>query len=126
MSLKANERAPMSTTLIEEMQRIVRAAAEPRPCGDSVKSAIGRAARALRLNYRRAYTFWHGYQATVLAEEADRLRSLDWTLMRARYARLEAELSELEAQINERSGKSHDTSIADHGSPHAHHLSQSA
>ena len=116
----------MSSSLIDEMQRIVRAAAEPRPCGDSVKSAIGRAARALRLNYRRAYTFWHGYQATVLAEEADRLRELDKALLLERYARLESELATLEAQINARSGKSHDTSIPHHGPHHANHLSQGA
>ena len=49
----------MSRT-IQEFQGIVRAAAEPREAGDSVKAAIGRAARRLQLGYGRARGLWYG------------------------------------------------------------------
>lgn len=60
---------------LSEMSMITRAAAEPYVPGDSVKAQIGRAARALGLNYRRARSFWNAEPtAAVRAQEADALR----------------------------------------------------
>lgn len=81
-----------------EMQRIVREAAEPWSPGDSVKAAIGRAARALGLPFRRARTFWYASPCAVRAEEADQLRARDRALVEERLRRLEAEIELLRAR----------------------------
>ena len=70
----SNQVTIMSDT-VEEMSRIVRTFAEPWQPGDSVKAGINRAARRLRLTYRRATTFWYGRQCNVLATEADQMRA---------------------------------------------------
>jgi hypothetical protein len=66
--------ADMSDTL-DEMQMIVRAAAEPWAPGDSVKAAITRAARRLGISYRRAYTLWYAAHCALRETEAASLRA---------------------------------------------------
>lgn len=87
-----------------EMGAIVRRAAEPRPVGDSLKALLTRSARRLGISYRRATSYYYGQPCAVRAEEADRMRRLDITLLHERYARLELELATLEAQINAQAG----------------------
>ncbi|EHM01403.1 hypothetical protein HMPREF9946_02142 [Acetobacteraceae bacterium AT-5844] len=95
-SNKSFEGAEMSCTVPEEIQQIVRQAAEPSQAGESVKAAIGRAARSLGLSYSRARAHWYGLARMVPAEEADALRRARIQLIRERAARLRAELLALE------------------------------
>ncbi|HKW23538.1 MAG TPA: hypothetical protein VJO13_19305 [Ktedonobacterales bacterium] len=92
-----------NATLVAEMQAIVRQAAEPRQPLDSQKGAIGRAATALGLTYRRAFSFWYGHteKVRVSPEEAARLRAEADRLRLARIERLEREIAELRRQCRE-------------------------
>lgn len=47
--------------------------AEPRPVGDLVKAAIGRAARITGLTYTRAFDVWYGKARRIDADEAHRI-----------------------------------------------------
>jgi hypothetical protein len=95
-SNRSFEGAEMSCTVPEEIQRIVRQAAEPAAPGESVKAAIGRAARLLGLPYARARAHWYGLARLIPAEEADALRLARIQLIRERAVRLRAELAALE------------------------------
>lgn len=80
-------------TTVEDARAIVRDAAEPRPPADSVKAAIGRAARRLGLDWGRARSLWYAdARVRLSAAEAERLR-------RAHAARQVARLTELRADI---------------------------
>lgn len=96
---------------LSEAQALVRALAEPRQAGDTVKAAIGRAARALRhWSYSRVASLWYADpRARVTADEMDTLRRLtqdrrkndqaasnDLGELRARLARIERLLSEID------------------------------
>lgn len=89
------------TALIAEMQAIVRMAAEPRQPVDGIKAAVGRAAKALGISYRRAMTFWYGYTEKVLVTEAEaeRLRAERARLLALRIDRLERELIALRSEM---------------------------
>jgi hypothetical protein len=77
-----------------EFSAIVREAAEPREAGDSVKAAIGRAARRLGLSHGRARGLWYGdARVAVRADEADRLRAAYLARLGARDAELRAEIA---------------------------------
>ena len=98
MALRANA----TEALLREMQAIVRLAAEPRVAADSTKAAIGRAAAALQLNYRRAYSLWYrSDKLHVSSEEAARLRAERERLLRLRHARLEREIAETKRLLQE-------------------------
>lgn len=102
MSLNPNKDSMMSNAALADMQRIVRSAAEPRAPGDSIKAAIGRAAHALGLSYRRAYDFWYASpSAAVRAHEADRLRNEELRILAAERARLTTQMQWLEMRLNE-------------------------
>ena len=59
-----------------EASSLVRRVAEPCPAGDSVKAAIGRAARKLRWNYTRVRAFWYADdRVTVTGDELNQLRA---------------------------------------------------
>ena len=60
---------------LAEARLIVREAAEPASPGDSVKSAIRRAARRLGLTAARAHGHWYGRVRWVPAHEMDALRA---------------------------------------------------
>lgn len=77
-----------------EMAAIMRDAAQPVPPGDSVKAAIGRAARRLGLPYERARAIWYGQARLIRAEEADRLRARRRDLARQRLAQLQHEIDQ--------------------------------
>ena len=51
-----------------ETARELRRLADPRPEGDRVKAAIGRAARHAKLSYWRAYDLWYGRGSVKAAE----------------------------------------------------------
>ena len=87
-------------TINQEMQAITRAAAEPWVPGDSVKAAIGRAARTLGIGYRRARSFWYGDEVAVRAIEADRMRIAELHLLTQRQQRLRAELALIKARLD--------------------------
>jgi Mg-chelatase subunit ChlI len=90
----------MSDTTLHEMQKITRLAAEPRAPGDSTKAAIDRAARSLRLTYRRARSFWYATPGTaVRAWEADRVRAEELQIIAAKRRRLERELQDIAARL---------------------------
>jgi len=82
--------------ITDEMQTIVRRAAEPWAPGDSTKAAIGRAARATGFGFRRVKALWYGERATVSAVEADALRRWHRQWLATRKARLLAEIEQLE------------------------------
>ncbi len=84
-----------------EAQRIVRAAAEPWLPGDSVKTAIGRAARALGLGYRRTQQAWYRQPAAWRAAELDAMRTRHRDVLRRRQDRLRAELASLAALVGD-------------------------
>lgn len=88
------------TAIASEMQSITRSAAGPWQPGDSVKAAIGRAARTLGIGYRRARSFWYGEQVSVRAFEADRMRAAETLLLTQRRQRLEQELAALRARLD--------------------------
>jgi hypothetical protein len=95
-------RSNATEALLREMQAIVRLAAEPRTAADSTKVAIGRAAAALQLNYRRAYSLWYrADRLRVTPEEAARLRVERDRLLLLRYERLEREIAETRRLLNE-------------------------
>lgn len=62
--------------LREEMRSLVRRAAEPGRAGESVKAAIGRAARVLGLSYGRAKRYWYGEVQVPPAHEVDAARAM--------------------------------------------------
>jgi hypothetical protein len=62
-------------SLVAEYQSLVRRVAEPCPAGDSVKAAIGRAARRLKWKYTRARAFWYADDRIKASDdEANQLR----------------------------------------------------
>ena len=98
MALRSNE----TERLLAEMQAIVRLAAEPRVAADSTKAAIARAAVALRLNYRRAYSLWYrSDKLRVSPEEVARLRTERERLQLLRLECLEREIAETRRLLNE-------------------------
>lgn len=88
------------TAITSEMQAITRHAAEPWQPGDSVKAAIGRAARTLGIGYRRARSFWYGEHVAVRACEADQMRAAELALLAQRERRLEHELAAIKARLD--------------------------
>lgn len=70
-----------------EASRRLRALAEPRPVGDKVKGAIGRAARAAGLSYWRAFDLWYGKARRIDASELQSIRAAE--AARARGAQRE-------------------------------------
>lgn len=74
MSEYRSERLEMSS--VAEASTLIRKAAEPRPVGDSVKSAIRRAAHRLGLTFTRAKNIWYGEARRIDAHEMDALRGL--------------------------------------------------
>jgi hypothetical protein len=90
----------MADAITIEMQSITRRAAEPWMPGDNVKGAIGCAARALGIGYRRARSFWYGESVAVRAAEADQLRAAEKLLLAARRRRLEQELAAIRARLD--------------------------
>ena len=59
----------MSMTYSDALKEL----AEPRPVGDLVKAAIGRAARITGLTYTRAFDVWYGKARRIDADEAGRI-----------------------------------------------------
>ena len=58
----------------QEASVLVRLVAEPRPAGDSVKAAIGRAARRVGFTFVRTKNLWYGDARRIDAAEIDTLR----------------------------------------------------
>lgn len=69
---KQSDKSQMSSA--REASTLVRQVAEPRPVGDSVKSAIGRAARRLGFTFSRTKDIWYEHARRIHADEIDRLR----------------------------------------------------
>ena len=82
-----------------EAQALVKLAAEPREPGESEKAAMNRAARRLGFKYRRVQQAWYRQTAAWLSTEMDVMRARAVDAMRARQARLEAELAALNARL---------------------------
>lgn len=84
------------SALLGALRRAVRDAARPAEPGESVKAAIGRAARRLGLGYARARQHWYGQARSVPAEEWIRVQEAALRLRRERAQALRAELAALE------------------------------
>lgn len=84
-----------------ELRSIVIEASWPAEPGESVKAAIGRAARKLSLSYARTRAYWYDLVKMVPAEEADALRAARRQLRRDRLARLDAEAELLRLQLGD-------------------------
>ncbi len=69
------KRIPDPEQLREEMRSLVRQAAEPARAGESVKAAIGRAARVLGLGHGRVKRYWYGEIQVPPAHEVDAARA---------------------------------------------------
>ena len=69
------KRVPDPEQLREEMRSLVRLAAEPARPGESVKAAIGRAARLLGLSHGRVKRYWYGEIQVPPAHEVDAVRN---------------------------------------------------
>lgn len=69
------KRVPDPEQLREEMRKLVRQAAEPARAGESVKAAIGRAARVLGLGHGRVKRYWYGEIQVPPAHEVDAVRA---------------------------------------------------
>lgn len=82
-----------------EAQQLVRAAAEPREPGESVKASINRAARRLGLKPRRVEQAWYRQPARWLSTEMDTMRARAADALRARQARLRSELAALDERL---------------------------
>lgn len=59
---------------VSEASLLLRRAAEPRGIGDSVKSAIRRAANKIGFTYSRAKDIWYANARRIDADEMDALR----------------------------------------------------
>lgn len=68
-------RVPDPEQLRDEMRNLVRQAAEPARPGESVKAAIGRAARVLGLSHGRVKRYWYGEIQVPPAHEVDAARA---------------------------------------------------
>lgn len=69
---KQSDKSAMSSS--SEASALVRQIAEPRPVGDSIKSAIGRASRRLGFSFSRTKDIWYAHARRIHADEIDRLR----------------------------------------------------
>lgn len=72
MSDFSSEKSGMSS--VSEASLLCRRVAEPRPIGDSVKSAVVRAAARLGFAFTRTRDIWYGHARRIDSEEMDRLR----------------------------------------------------
>lgn len=64
----------MRTLWREESIALIHQVAEPRPAGDSVKAAVGRAARRLGMGITRARSIWYGEARRIESSEMDTMR----------------------------------------------------
>ena len=91
---KVSKSSEMSA--IAEASQLLRIVAEPRPVGDSVKSAITRAARRVGFPIARAENIWRQEARRIDASEMDRLRAV---AMQKQEATARDEIAELRARI---------------------------
>ncbi len=61
-------------TSVSEAAFLIRQVAEPRPVGDTIKAAIGRAALRLRWPFIRVKKIWYAEALRIDSEEMDELR----------------------------------------------------
>ena len=61
---------------VAEAAHLIRQVAEPRPVGDSVKSAVSRAAARCGFDLERARAIWYATARRIEAGEMDRLRAV--------------------------------------------------
>jgi hypothetical protein len=91
-------------TALVEARQLVRLAAEPCPAGDSVKAAVGRAARRLKWNYTRVRALWYGDdRIKVSGDELNELRRAAGARQKAEVQRdeLAARVEALEQQLRD-------------------------
>jgi hypothetical protein len=98
MSHRRDRTMPNAATIANEMQTIVRRAAEPWAPGDSIKAALDRAARRTGIGFRRVRTLWYRQTEAISAVEADTLREWHRNWIATQRERLTAELQRLETE----------------------------
>jgi hypothetical protein len=96
--------------------QMVRIAAGPRLVGDSIKAAIGRAARALRWSYTRTRDVWYGDARRISAGEMDALRVIqrrhDDAVLHIEKTKHMEQLAVLRARLEIRDAEMHRQDIA--------------
>ena len=90
-------RVPDPVQLRDEMRNLVREAAEPARAGESVKAAIGRAARVLGLGHGRIKRYWYGEIQVPPAHEVDAVRA---ALAGRRWSPAAADQAGMAAQLH--------------------------
>lgn len=95
---KTDDEMANPAAISNEMQAIVRRAAEPWRPGDSVKAGIDRAARTTGLTFRRIRTLWYRQTEAISAVEADTLRAWNRRWLATQKDRLRASLAQLEIE----------------------------
>ena len=86
----------LEVSAVVEACQLLRKVAEPRPIGDSVKSAITRAARRVGFPIARAENIWRQEARRIDAEEMDALRRV---AMQKQESSARDEIAELRARI---------------------------
>lgn len=82
----------------EEIATLVRETAEPRPVGDSVKTAIQRSARRIGISPGRVKRLWYREAEAITALEADLIRRRAKEQRARELTRLRAQIATLEVQ----------------------------
>lgn len=85
-----------------EAARLIRLAAEPRPVGDSAKSAIVRAARRVGVTPSRAKDIWYRDARRIDSDEMDRLRGIERKRKRAQRREVDGRMLEQLAALRAR------------------------
>jgi hypothetical protein len=86
---------------VAEAACLLRQLAEPRPVGDTIKAAINRAARRVRLSPGRTEDIWRQEARAVRAEEMDAIRRAVTEEARSEYKRLVNRIASIEATLRE-------------------------
>lgn len=75
---------------------VLRELAEPRPVGDTIQSAIVRAARVVGIPYARTFNIWYGRARRIDAHEA---RQIEEALQQKREEEARNEIHELRTRL---------------------------
>jgi hypothetical protein len=86
---------------VAEASHLLRQLAEPRPVGDTIKAAINRAARRVKIKVGRVEDIWRQEARAVRAEEMDAIRRAVMEEARLEYSRLVNRIASIEATLRE-------------------------
>jgi hypothetical protein len=96
---------------VAEASHLLRQLAEPRPVGDTIKAAINRAARRVKIKAGRVEDIWRQEARAVRAEEMDAIRRAVMEEARLEYSRLVNRIASIEATLRRSDPDFHSTDI---------------